>query len=69
MIPVRGYDGHRVGVLGLGRSGLATAGALQAGGATPVCWDDNEAARERPKRQGSRSRTSHATGNGMGSFR
>lgn len=45
MIPVRGYNGHRVGVLGLGRSGLATAAALQAGGAIPVCWDDNEAAR------------------------
>ena len=41
MIPVRGYDGHLVGVLGLGRSGLATARALFAGGAVPVCWDDN----------------------------
>lgn len=41
MIPVRGYSGHRVGVLGLGRSGLATAEALVAGGAIPVCWDDN----------------------------
>jgi UDP-N-acetylmuramoylalanine--D-glutamate ligase len=45
MIPVRGYDGHKVAVLGLGRSGLATGLALQAGGATAVCWDDNEAAR------------------------
>ena len=44
MIPVRGYAGERVGVLGLGVSGLATAAALQAGGSTPVCWDDNEAA-------------------------
>ena len=44
MIPVRGYNGHSVGVLGLGRSGLATARALRAGGAVPVCWDDNEAA-------------------------
>lgn len=41
MIPVRGYVGLRVGVLGLGVSGLATAAALQAGGAVPVCWDDN----------------------------
>ena len=41
MIPVRGYAGARVGVLGLGVSGLATAAALQAGGAVPVCWDDN----------------------------
>ena len=46
MIPVRGYDGHRVAVLGLGRSGLATARALAAGGATPLCWDDAAAARD-----------------------
>jgi len=46
MIPVTAYSGHRVGVLGLGRSGLATARTLEAGGATPVCWDDAEAARE-----------------------
>lgn len=45
MIPVRGYDGHKVAVLGLGLSGLATAAALEAGGATPICWDDNEIAR------------------------
>ena len=46
MIPVRGYEGARIGVLGLGRSGLATAKALVAGGAIPVCWDDGEAARD-----------------------
>ena len=45
MIPVRGYEGRRVGVLGLGRSGLAAARALRAGGAEPVCWDDGEAGR------------------------
>jgi len=45
MIPVRGYSGYRVGILGLGRSGLATARALRAGGAEPVCWDDQPAAR------------------------
>jgi UDP-N-acetylmuramoylalanine--D-glutamate ligase len=45
MIPVRGYDDHMVAVLGLGRSGLATARALRIGGATPVCWDDNPEAR------------------------
>jgi len=45
MIPVKGYSGKRVGVLGLGRTGLATAAALQAGGAVPLCWDDNPAAR------------------------
>ena len=46
MIPVLAYAGKRVGVLGLGRSGLATAKALAAGGAIPVCWDDSEAGRE-----------------------
>lgn len=52
MIPVRGYDGHKVAVLGLGRSGLSTALALQAGGALPVCWDDNEAARDKAETNG-----------------
>ncbi|MEM7060807.1 MAG: UDP-N-acetylmuramoyl-L-alanine--D-glutamate ligase [Pseudomonadota bacterium] len=46
MIPVHAYPDQRVGVLGLGRSGLATARALQAGGAIPVCWDDNEVGRQ-----------------------
>ena len=40
MIPVRGYEGRKVAVLGLGRSGLATARALLAGGAEPLLWDD-----------------------------
>ena len=52
MIPVRGYEGHSVAVLGLGRSGLATARALAAGGALPVCWDDNEAAQEQARGEG-----------------
>lgn len=52
MIPVRGFDGHRVGVLGLGRSGLATARALAAGGAVPVCWDDSDGAREKAEAEG-----------------
>ena len=46
MIPVRGHEGARVVVLGLGRSGLSAARALTAGGATALCWDDSEAARE-----------------------
>lgn len=45
MIPIHAYSGNRVGVLGLGRSGLAAARALRAGGATPLCWDDGEAPR------------------------
>ena len=52
MIPVQGYRGARVAVLGLGRSGLATARALAEGGATPLCWDDNEAAREKAASEG-----------------
>ena len=45
MIPVRGYEGRKVAVLGLGRSGLAAARALQAGGAEPLVWDDSPDAR------------------------
>ncbi|WP_372604121.1 UDP-N-acetylmuramoyl-L-alanine--D-glutamate ligase [Actibacterium sp.] len=52
MIPVQGFEGAKVGVLGLGRSGLATARALRAGGAEPICWDDNEAARGRAEAEG-----------------
>jgi len=52
LIPVRGYSGHKVGVLGLGRSGLAAAKALAAGGAEALCWDDNENARDNAKSEG-----------------
>jgi UDP-N-acetylmuramoylalanine--D-glutamate ligase len=52
MIPVQGYAGREVAVLGLGRSGLATARALAAGGATPICWDDNPAARATAESEG-----------------
>ncbi|MCA0905280.1 UDP-N-acetylmuramoyl-L-alanine--D-glutamate ligase [Ruegeria marisrubri] len=52
MIPVKGFTGQKVAVLGLGRSGLATARALRAGGAEPVCWDDNPAARETAEGEG-----------------
>ena len=41
MIPVNGYAGQKVAVLGLGRSGLATARALQAGQAELLLWDDS----------------------------
>ena len=40
MIPVQGVEGQTVMVLGFGRSGRATALALQAGGATVRVWDD-----------------------------
>ena len=52
MIPVRGFQGERVAVLGLGRSGLAAARALAAGGATPLVWDDGAEARERAAAEG-----------------
>lgn len=52
MIPVQGYKGLRVGVLGLGRSGLATARALQAGEAEPVLWDDSPEARAKAEAEG-----------------
>ncbi|MCU9849622.1 UDP-N-acetylmuramoyl-L-alanine--D-glutamate ligase [Defluviimonas sp. WL0024] len=45
MIPVRGYEGRKVAVLGLGRSGLTAARALLAGGAAPCLWDDSPEAR------------------------
>ncbi|MBC7676504.1 MAG: UDP-N-acetylmuramoyl-L-alanine--D-glutamate ligase [Rhodoferax sp.] len=52
MIPVQGYAGLTVAILGLGRSGLATARALVAGEATPVVWDDNADARAKAEAEG-----------------
>ncbi|MFK7879089.1 UDP-N-acetylmuramoyl-L-alanine--D-glutamate ligase [Roseobacter sp.] len=52
MIPVRGLEGRNIAVLGLGRSGLSAARALQAGGATPICWDDMPAARDKAEAEG-----------------
>ncbi len=45
MIRVRGFDGRRVAVFGLARSGLTAARALMAGDAHVVGWDDSEAGR------------------------
>ena len=45
MIPVKGYKDKKVAVLGLGRSGMATALALEEGGAIPLLWDDSAEAR------------------------
>ena len=52
MIPVTGYRGAKVAVLGLGRSGLATAAALRAGGAEPLLWDDSPEARAKADAEG-----------------
>ena len=52
MIPVQGCNGLRVAVLGLGRSGLAAAHALRAGGAAPLLWDDSAPAREKAEGEG-----------------
>jgi UDP-N-acetylmuramoylalanine--D-glutamate ligase len=52
MIPVIGYRGHKVAVLGLGRSGLASAAALLAGGAEPLLWDESAQAREKAEAAG-----------------
>ncbi len=56
MIPVQGFEGHQVAVLGLGRSGLSAARALREGGATPICWDDNPKAREAAEAEGFETR-------------
>ncbi len=45
MISAVGFEGKTVAVFGLGRTGLATARALEAGGAIVAAWDDNERAR------------------------
>ena len=52
MIPVRGVQDQNIAVLGLGRSGLSAARSLAAGGAVPLCWDDNPDARARAEAEG-----------------
>ena len=52
MIPVTCFEGQKVAVLGLGRSGLATARALHAGGAVPILWDDSLEARAKAEAAG-----------------
>jgi UDP-N-acetylmuramoylalanine--D-glutamate ligase len=46
VIPVRGFEGKRVAVFGLGRTGLTAARALIAGGAEVALWDESLAARQ-----------------------
>ncbi|WP_173932079.1 UDP-N-acetylmuramoyl-L-alanine--D-glutamate ligase [Chelativorans sp. Marseille-P2723] len=41
MIPATSFHGRSIAVFGLGGSGIATAQALLAGGASVLAWDDN----------------------------
>lgn len=52
MIPTIGYQGQKVAVLGMGRSGLAAAIALEEGGADPLVWDDDPKTRDYAKSRG-----------------
>ncbi len=52
MIPVPGFEGRRVAVFGLGRSGITAARALQVGGAVPVLWDDGVSGRMQAEAEG-----------------
>ncbi|PWE17720.1 UDP-N-acetylmuramoyl-L-alanine--D-glutamate ligase [Marinicauda salina] len=52
MIPVRAYEGRRVAVFGLGRTGISAALALAAGGAEVSAWDDREEARAAAEARG-----------------
>ncbi|MDS9467222.1 UDP-N-acetylmuramoyl-L-alanine--D-glutamate ligase [Paracoccus sp. MBLB3053] len=52
MIPVQGVENQTIAVLGLGRSGRATATALAAGGANVVVWDDGVDTREQASADG-----------------
>ncbi len=52
MIPVLGFETRTIGVLGLGRTGLSAARALQAGGARPLCWDDSDRGRAAAEAEG-----------------
>jgi len=45
MIGLSRFQGQRIAVMGLARSGLAAARALLAGGAEVLAWDDGEAGR------------------------
>mgnify|MGYP002653388300 CR=1 FL=1 len=52
MIPVREFEGRSVAVFGLGRTGIAAAKALAAGGANVLAWDDNAETRDAAKKAG-----------------
>lgn len=51
MIMLRKYQDKKVGVMGLGKSGLATVSALLTGGAEVLAWDDKDNGRAAFSRQ------------------
>jgi len=52
MIPVRGFEGRKVAVFGLGRTGLTAARALESGGAQAILWDEKEQGRAAARAEG-----------------
>ncbi len=52
MIPIPEFAGREVAVFGLGRTGLAAARALAAGGARVRAWDDSDSVRARAEAAG-----------------
>jgi UDP-N-acetylmuramoylalanine--D-glutamate ligase len=52
MIPIHVFKGKTVALFGLGLSGIASARALQAGGAHVMAWDDAEASRKAAASEG-----------------
>jgi UDP-N-acetylmuramoylalanine--D-glutamate ligase len=52
MIPVTSFAGKTVALFGLGASGIASARALAAGGATVAAWDDSASSVEEARREG-----------------
>ena len=52
MFPITTFQGKEVAVFGLARSGIASALALEAGGAIVHAWDDNEKSRAAAEAQG-----------------
>ncbi|MCY4288660.1 MAG: UDP-N-acetylmuramoyl-L-alanine--D-glutamate ligase [Aestuariivita sp.] len=60
MIPVQGFEGQTVAILGLGLTGLSAAQSLMAGGAKVIAWDDNAEARAAATSQKIAMRDLHA---------
>ena len=46
MLSIDFLKNKKIAIYGMGKSGCSVALALKRGGALPICWDDNEKARE-----------------------